>query len=128
MTFSPWKVFLLAFAGALGTLSRFYVVGFTQRIFGARFPWGTLAVNLIGCFLYGFVWALAETRGRISSDARGILLAGFMGAFTTFSSYIFDCYVLAQNSRISVAILNVVVENLGGALFLLCGLALGRQL
>jgi CrcB protein len=120
------KVLLLALAGALGTVSRVYVGMLAQRLLGPRFPWGTLSVNLLGCFAYGLVWSLAETRGRLSPDARALLLAGFMGAFTTFSSYVFDSYVLVQGSRASVALLNVLIENLGGILCLIIGLALGR--
>ena len=74
----------LAAAGAAGTLARFTLSSLVQRFAGGSFPWGTLAVNLTGCFLYGLLLALAERRMDLDPNIRRIVFVGFMGAFTTF--------------------------------------------
>ena len=117
---------LLAFAGAAGTLARFGVAGFVQRFCGERFPWGTLTVNAVGCFLFGFVWALAEERLLISGQTRFIVLTGFMGAFTTFSTFAFETSGLLRDSEWWLAIGNVAANNLLGVVFVLLGFAASR--
>lgn len=130
------KVACLAIAGVLGTLARYFLSGFVQRAAGASFPLGTLAVNALGCLAFGFVWALAEERflagkavpAALSADARTIVLVGFLGAFTTFSSFAFETGQLLRDARYGLAAANVVAQNgLGVAAFFL-GLALGRLL
>ena len=86
----------LAAAGAAGTLARFTLSGLVQRFAGGSFPWGTLVVNLTGCFLYGLLLALAERRMDLDPNIRRIVFVGFMGAFTTFSSLISDTVQMAQ--------------------------------
>src|SRR5260370_5189623 len=72
------RILLLAAAGAVGTLARYWLSGAVQRISSTTFPWGTLAVNGSGCFLFGLVWALADEPLLISGHTRLILLVGFM--------------------------------------------------
>ena len=88
--FATHQIVLLAVAGAAGTLARYWLSGFVHRVCGASFPWGTLAVNVVGCLLFGFFWTLAEERMLISSQTRIVVLTGFMGAFTTFSTFAFE--------------------------------------
>ena len=64
------KLAWLALAGAFGTLARYGLAGFVQRINGASFPWGTVAVNLTGCFLVGLLWTLFENRWPVSAETR----------------------------------------------------------
>ena len=80
------EILWIALAGALGTLARYGLGGAVQTVLGQNFPWGTLVVNAIGCLLFGLVWTLAEERLLISGHLRFIVLVGFMGAFTTFST------------------------------------------
>ncbi len=116
----------IALAGALGTVSRFLVAGWAQNLGGGRFPWGTLAVNLIGCFLFGLVFALVEDRVSFSERVRHIILIGFMGAFTTFSTFGFETSVLLREQQWLLAASNVLAQNVGGILCVICGLALAR--
>jgi CrcB protein len=116
---------LIALAGALGTLSRYSIAGVVQRLSGAGFPWGTMVVNLMGCFLFGVVWALFEGK-VVSSEARMIILAGFLGAFTTFSSFVFETGELLRNSQIAFASLNLLAQNAVGLVVFFTGLFLGR--
>jgi CrcB protein len=104
------RILLLALAGATGTLARYWLSGFVQRS-NLTFAWGTLAVNGLGCFLFGLVWALAEERLLISGETRIILLAGFMGAFTTFSTYMFETRQMLAASEWLLGATNFAVEN-----------------
>lgn len=122
------KLALVALAGGLGTLARVTLSGFVQRVTSGGFVWGTVVVNVVGCFLFGLVWSLTEPLVRVSADVRLIVLGGFMGAFTTFSTYVFDLGTLAQDSRFGALIGNLALQNLVGFAFLFAGLGLGRAL
>jgi CrcB protein len=119
------KLLWLAGAGAVGTLARAGLSHLVHVTF-PEFPWGTLAVNMVGCFLFGLVWSLSEGRLKIPPDVRFIVLTGFMGAFTTFSSYIFEVGMLAQDQRFGVAVGNLAFQNVVGLLMLFAGLVLGK--
>ncbi|HEX3051813.1 MAG TPA: CrcB family protein [Aggregatilineaceae bacterium] len=122
------KLLLIALAGALGTLARYALGNAVQRVSGGGLPWGTLLVNVLGCFLFGLVWTLADERLLISSDARVIMLGGFMGAFTTFSTFIFETGSMVRNAELVMATGNVLVQTLVGLVFLFAGIMFGRVL
>jgi fluoride exporter len=115
------KLFLIALAGSIGTLARYGLSGLIQNLSGGQFPWGTLSVNIIGCYFFGLTWALAEERLLISGEMRMIILIGFMGAFTTFSTYMFESGELLRDSQWLPAIGNLMANNLVGFLFLFLG-------
>ena len=98
----------------------------SQRLHSTAMPWGTLAVNALGCLLFGVVWSLAEERMLISSQARTIVLVGFMGAFTTFSTYAFETAQMLGDSEWLLAAGNLLVQNVLGIALVLAGMALGR--
>ncbi len=120
------KLVLLAAAGALGTLARYGLGGIAQRAFGSNFAWGTLAVNLTGCLFFGLVWALSENRLNITSQMRVVIFIGFFGAFTTFSSFVFETAEMLDDSQWLWAAGNFVIHNIAGLLCLILGLAIGR--
>ena len=121
------KLAWLALAGALGTLTRYGLAGFVHRINGAYFPWGTLTVNLTGCFLAGLLWTLFENRWPVSGETRVILFVGFMGAFTTFSAFILETGELVRSAEWMYAAANVVLQNGLGFAALFAGVILGRM-
>lgn len=120
------KILLLALAGALGTLSRYWLSGMVHSVLGPNFPWGTWMVNILGCFLFGLLWVMAYERGLIPTHLRIILLVGFMGAFTTFSTYIFESTALAQDTQWLKLGLNVLGQNALGFSALYLGYLTGR--
>lgn len=120
------ELLLIAIAGALGTLSRYGGMGLVQRIAGASFPWGTLVVNATGCLLFGIVWTLAEERLLIRGQTRFIILTGFMGAFTTFSTFAFETSQLIRDSQWLLATANLLAQNVLGMVCLLAGFAIAR--
>ncbi len=121
------KLAWLAFAGAVGTLTRYGLAGFVHRIFGASFPWGTVGVNLTGCFMAGVLWALFESRWPVSGEVRTLVLVGFLGAFTTFSAFMLETGELVRSAEWMYAAANVAMQNGLGFVALFAGMALGRM-
>jgi fluoride exporter len=122
------KILWLALAGALGTLARAGLTRLVQRAVGLGFPWGTLTVNLVGSLLFGLVWAVTERRLTGAAELRLVFLTGFMGAFTTFSTLVFDTTALIQQERIGAALGNLALQNLLGLICVGVGLWAGRAL
>ena len=120
------KLALLALAGGMGALARYGLAGFVQKISGVSFPWGTLVVNLTGCFLAGLLWSLFENRWNVSGETRTVVLVGFMGAFTTFSTFIFETGDLLRSAQWMYATANLTIQNGIGLLALFIGMAVGR--
>lgn len=121
------KLVWIAIAGALGTLARYWLGGAVQRFTGGSFPWGTMVINVSGCFVFGLFWALAVERFNIGGEFRIIVLLGFMGAFTTFSSFVFESMELLKDSQWLLAGLNMVGQNVLGLVGLFLGWTLGRM-
>lgn len=121
------KLALLAVAGAVGTLSRYGLGSLVMKWCGPGFPWGTFAINSLGCFLFGLMVALAEGK-LLSAEAAAVLLTGFMGAFTTFSTFTHDSVELLRTSAWFAAFANIVGQIVLGLLLLVVGMALGRML
>lgn len=122
------KILLLAAGGAAGTIMRYWLGGVVQRLAGGVFPWGTFAVNMTGTFLFGLVWSVAEERLVLSPGMRVLVLTGFMGAFTTFSTFMFETGSLARDSQYIYAAGNLLLQNSVGIVFLFLGLVAGRLL
>ncbi|HEY1408350.1 MAG TPA: CrcB family protein [Promineifilum sp.] len=122
------KLLLIGFAGALGTLARYGLSGFVQRRAGVTLPWGTLVVNIIGAFVFGLIWSLVEKRLVISVETRVILLSGFLGGFTTFSSFMFETGSLISEAQWSLATLNLGAHMVLGLGAMFLGLAAGRAI
>lgn len=121
------EIVLLGVAGAAGALSRYGLSGIVQSLAGERFAWGTLVVNSLGCFLFGFIWMLAtEERSFISGQTRFIVLTGFMGAFTTFSTFAFETGRYLNDSQWALAAANLIGQNALGLACVFFGMALGR--
>jgi CrcB protein len=118
----------LALTGAVGTLCRYWLDGLVLRLMGQKFPWGILAVNALGCFLFGLVFPLAEERLVISGETRFIILTGFLGAFTTFSTFTFQTTEFLRDSQWLLAGTNVIGQLVAGVLCMMGGLALGSRL
>lgn len=115
------KLVWLALAGAMGTLSRYGVSQLVNRFYSGSWPLATLSVNMIGSFLFGLIFAWCEQQLDVPTETRTIILVGFMGAFTTFSSFAFDNFVLITRSQWTLFIANILVQNIVGILCVLLG-------
>lgn len=121
-------IFWLFLAGGFGALSRYLLSGLIQARFGAGFPAGTFLVNMIGCFFFGLIWSLAEERLVPSPGIRMIVLTGFFGAFTTFSTFVFETQDMIRLGQWTWALVNAMGQNAAGILLLVAGMALGKWL
>jgi len=121
-------VIAVSVAGALGALSRYALAGAVQRASGGAFPVGTVVVNLAGCLLFGLVWGALEPRIGLAPHLRLAVLTGFLGSFTTFSTFAFESASLLQQGQIAAALLNVGLQTAAGLALVVVGLALGRAL
>jgi CrcB protein len=113
----------IALGGAVGALLRYVISTVAQTQIGGVFPWGTLAVNVIGSFLIGVLFQLFEqTIG--SENLRILLITGGLGAFTTFSTYSLDTFLLIQNGKIGLGLLNLAISTSVGLAAVLLGIYL----
>ncbi len=120
------QIIFLAIAGALGALSRYALGGVVQRVTGASFPYGTLVINIIGCLVIGYIMQLALNTNIISANLRVIITIGFLGAFTTFSTFSYETVKLLEDGAFIFAILNIA-SNVGICLLAtFFGILLGR--
>ena len=119
-------ILILGLSGALGTLARYSLSGLVYRIFGSRFPYGTMAVNLLGCLVLGFLAALAEVRLSLTPQARLFLMIGFCGAFTTFSTLIYESFNLIRDGQTVSAFLNLMVTVILGFMLFRVGMLIGE--
>jgi len=96
-----WLYFLIALGGALGSTARYFCSGIVANQVGATFPWGTLAVNVVGSFAIGFFATLTGPEGRlfVSGNNRQFFMTGVCGGFTTFSSFSIQTLNLAQDGE-----------------------------
>ncbi|MCX6060532.1 MAG: fluoride efflux transporter CrcB [Chloroflexi bacterium] len=102
------NILLVGAGGFIGSILRYLVSGYIQQSTKSiDFPYGTLAVNLIGCFVIGFLAQLAEARGMFTSESRSFVFVGILGGFTTFSSFGNETLNLARDSQIMNALANV---------------------
>lgn len=119
---------LVAVGGAVGSLLRYYIGLSAVRVAGPNFPWGTLTVNIVGCFLIGLIAEMITLKYGEAVPLRLLLITGFLGGFTTFSAFSLDTIVLMENGNVAGAIV-YVVSSVGVSLVaVLAGLALARSL
>jgi CrcB protein len=122
------KIILIGLAGLVGTLCRYWLSGIVARQYGETFPWGTLVVNVVGCFLAGSLFYLMEERFLVSPTLRSVILIGLLGGFTTFSSFGLQTFTLLREGEFALAALNVTLSNFLGLLMLWVGYSLGKAL
>ena len=116
------NIFIVGIGGFIGSTLRYLVAGWAQQLSKSLdFPYGTLTVNLIGCFVIGFLGQLAEARGILASEARLLVFIGLLGGFTTFSSFGNDTLNLARSGQMLNALTNVAVNVVFGLLLVWLG-------
>lgn len=112
------------FAGAVG---RYLVSGWVHRLLpAAQFPWGTVAVNVLGCGLVGLLAGLVDLRQLLSPEARLFLVIGCLGGFTTFSTFGYETLALAREAELLRAAANVTLQLGAGLVAVWLGYALAR--
>ena len=122
------RLLAVGFGGLGGTLCRYLLSGWVARRYGESFPAGTLVVNLTGCLLIGFLYHLLEERLLIDPILRTGILLGFLGAFTTFSSYGLQTFTLLRDGEFLWSGAYILASNLGGLALVWIGYMLARTL
>ena len=117
-----WQQLALVMAGgALGAAGRFWLSGVLVRQLGNGFPWGTLAVNLIGSFLAGFLVIWLEGRGPSALYWRAFLMVGILGGLTTFSALMVECLLYAKSDRSGLMFAYIAISLSAGLLLIWLG-------
>ncbi len=120
------KLLAIALGGALGSLLRYAVFLLVQRPAGPEFPLGTLAANLAGCLLIGFLWSSFEGT-RLASEWRLFIFTGFLGGFTTFSTFARETVQLYESGEWKNALLYLSLSNVLGLGLVAAGYALAKK-
>ncbi len=116
----------IAAGGAIGAVLRHVLTAAINQAPTGPWKLGTLSVNLIGCLLFGLIWARADMRGQLAAPATIALLAGFVGSLTTFSTFAFQTAELSRNSDYLWAAVNLITHNGLGIAMIFLGYALAR--
>jgi CrcB protein len=119
-------IWWVGLGGFLGANARYFLGGYIAERWGAVFPLGTFVINITGSFILGFFMAYAEERPFVAPAARLMFAVGFVGAYTTFSTFEYETMRLIQERELLLATLNIVGSVLTGALAVIAGLLLGE--
>ena len=117
---------LVGAGGFFGAIARYLVDGWVSRLTGGGLPWGTFVVNVSGSFLLGLLFALTVDRGVLPSEVRAPVLIGFIGAYTTFSTWMLESWRLVETGDVPAAVGNLVGSVGLGLVAVVLGLAAGR--
>jgi CrcB protein len=123
-----FKLLLIGLFGGLGSVLRYLVSGWCQRLTAGSFPVGTLAVNLIGCLVIGCAAALLLGPRLMREEYRLAILIGLLGGFTTFSSYAWESFSLLNNGEWVLALSNIMVSNALGLVAVWLGYRVGEMI
>ncbi|MDH3718795.1 MAG: fluoride efflux transporter CrcB [Planctomycetota bacterium] len=121
-------IVLIAVAGAAGAVGRYVLSGWTYRLLGESFPYGTLAVNILGCFLLGSVHQIGQQTDLLTQETRIAIAIGFLGALTTYSTFGYETFRLLEDGSWGPALASVATHLLLGLLAVWLGITLIRVL
>lgn len=122
------RLLAVAAGGALGALARYGLTAAVHAAVGRGFPWGTLAANVLGSFAMGLLYVLLLERSAAGPELRALLLTGFLGAFTTFSTFSVETLDLLEAGALGRAAVNVAVSVAACLAAAWLGTGLARQL
>ena len=120
------RLLSIGFAGFIGTLLRYWLSGLLARRYGETFPYGTLIVNLSGCFVIGFLFYFFFDRALVSPTTRTAIFIGLLGGYTTFSSYGLQTFTLLRDGEVFLALVNIATSNLLGLVLVWLGYSLAK--
>lgn len=120
------SLLLIGLGGFAGAIARYLVDGVISERAGGAFPLGTLVINASGSFLLGLLFAMTAERAILPAEIRGPVLIGFIGAYTTFSTFMLESWRMVETGAVGLAVLNIAGSTAVGLLAVLAGLVIGR--
>jgi fluoride exporter len=120
------KYWVVGLGGFLGSILRFWLGGYISNRMGARFPYGTFVINVTGSFLIGLVATLLAERTHWSPNLRYLIPIGFIGGYTTFSTFEFETFQSFRDGELLSAFLNVILSVGAGFIAVWLGVIAGR--
>lgn len=123
-----WNYLAVAAGGVIGCCARYGVTQLMQQVYGRGFPLATFIINVVGCFLMGWLFFLTLERLSLSPALRTAILTGGLGGFTTFSTFAMEALLLAEDGEIRTAVLYVVGSVTVGLVAAFAGAWLARSL
>jgi CrcB protein len=118
-------VLLVGIGGFIGSIARYLVGGWFAARFGSAFPYGTFVINVTGSFVIGFFLAFAQDRVSLSPYWRLFFAVGFVGGYTTFSTFEYESISLLQNGEMLLGAIYMIGSMVIGAIAAIGGIALG---
>lgn len=121
-------ILFVGLGGFFGAVARYLFDVRITTFAGAGFPWGTLVINAVGSFFVGLLFALVVERAALSADLRGPLMIGFLGSFTTFSTFMLESWRMVEDGFWVGGLANIGVSVIVGLVAVVGGVALGRAM
>jgi fluoride exporter len=122
------KYLMIGIGGFAGAVARFWLGGYISNRMGTKFPWGTFVINVSGCFVIGLIVTVLAERTHWSPNWRYLIPIGFIGAYTTFSTFEFETFQSLQDGQWLMAALNVALSVVLGFIAVWCGVIAGRAI
>jgi fluoride exporter len=122
------KYLIVAFGGAVGSMLRFWAGGYVSGRLGSRFPYGTFVINVTASFLIGFIMTVLAERTHLSPSWRYLLVVGFLGGYSTFSSFEYETFRVFEDGEFLITALNIALSVGVGFVAVWIGAITGRTI
>ena len=122
------KYLIVALGGAIGSVLRFWAGGYVSERLGARFPYGTFVINITASFLIGFIMTVLAERTHLSPSWRYLLVVGFLGGYSTFSSFEYESFRAFEDGELLITALNIILSVGVGFVAVWIGAITGRAI
>jgi fluoride exporter len=122
------KYFVVGVGGFMGSIARFWLASYVGQRMGTRFPYGTFLINVSGSFLIGVVMTVLTERTHLSPTWRYLIPIGFIGGYTTFSTFEYETLRAMQDGQLTIGLLNIVLSVVVGFLMVWAGAMVGRSI